>query len=118
MPVLPDHVAQLSDNLTALVQSNLFHSEMSVRQFALLLRCYNAQTPPGVGDMAQQLALSKPAVCRAMQSFNGTHLLSMVRSKADGRLVEAHPTPKGRALIKAIEKTLRDAESKGERRAA
>ena len=73
---------------------------MSARQFALLLQVYLAPPPHTVRALARELAMSKPAVSRALDALGRLDLVRRKRDDADRRGVLVQRTVKGAVFLR------------------
>lgn len=74
--------------------------DLSARQFALLLQVYVASPPHTVRALARELAMSKPAVSRALDALGRLGLLRRKRDEADRRDVLVQRTVKGAVFLR------------------
>ncbi len=74
--------------------------ELSARQFALLLQVYLAPPPHTVRALARDLAMSKPAVSRALDTLGRLDFLRRKRDQADRRSVLVQRTVKGSDFLR------------------
>lgn len=73
--------------------------ELSARQQAILLNVYLLQPPHSIKSMSEELMISKPAVCRAVDALEKAKLVKRVRDKADMRNVLVQRTIKGSVYL-------------------
>ena len=76
------------------------HPELTARQFALLLQVYLAPPPHSVRGLARALAMSKPAVSRALDTLGRLDFLRRKRDEADRRSVLVQRTVKGAVFLR------------------
>ncbi len=76
------------------------HPELTARQFALLLQVYLAPPPHSVRGLARALAMSKPAVSRALDTLGRPELLRRKRDEKDRRSVLVQRTVKGAVYLR------------------
>jgi DNA-binding MarR family transcriptional regulator len=76
------------------------HPDLTARQFALLLQVYLAPPPHGVRGLARQLAMSKPAVSRALDTLGRLDFLRRKRDESDRRSVLIQRTVKGSVYLR------------------
>ena len=76
------------------------HPDLTARQFALLLQVYLAPPPHSVRGLARALAMSKPAVSRALDTLGRLELLRRKRDQADRRSVLVQRTVKGAGYLR------------------
>ncbi len=74
--------------------------DLSARQFALLLRVYLAPPPHTVRALARELAMSKPAVSRALDALGRLDFVRRKRDDADRRSVLVQRTAKGAVFLR------------------
>ena len=84
--------------------------ELTQRQLALLATLYTAEGPHTVRGLATGLAMSKPAVCRALDRLERLGVARRKEDEADRRNVLVQRTVKGAVFMSdlgdAIERTL------------
>lgn len=89
--------------------------ELTQRQLALLVTLYTADGPHTVRGLAAGLAMSKPAVCRALDRLDRLGFARRKEDEADRRNVLVQRTVKGAVFMSdlgdAIERTLEGAEA-------
>ncbi len=73
--------------------------DLSARQQAVLLNVYLASGPHSVKSLADELSISKPAICRAIDALEGAKLVKRQRDKADKRNVYVQRTVKGSVYL-------------------
>ncbi len=76
------------------------HPDLTARQFALLLQVYLAPPPHSVRGLARELAMSKPAVSRALDTLGRLDLLRRKRDQTDRRSVLVQRTVKGAVYLR------------------
>ncbi len=76
------------------------HPDLTARQFALLLQVYLAPPPHTVRGLARALAMSKPAVSRALDTLGRLDLLRRKRDQADRRSLLVQRTVKGAVYLR------------------
>ncbi len=74
--------------------------DLSARQFALLLQVYLGPPPHTVRALARELAISKPAISRALDALGRLDLVRRERDDADRRSVLVQRTVKGAVLLR------------------
>ena len=74
--------------------------DLSARQFALLLQVYVAPPPHTVRALARELAMSKPAVNRALDGLGRLVCVRRKRDGADPRGVLVQHTVKGAVFLR------------------
>ncbi|MFW0776683.1 MAG: MarR family transcriptional regulator [Rickettsiales bacterium] len=73
--------------------------DLSARQQAVLLNVYLEEGPHSVKNLAEELMISKPAICRALDALEGAKLVRRVRDKEDKRNVFVQRTVKGSVYL-------------------
>lgn len=73
--------------------------DLSARQTAVLLNVYLMPPPHSIKSLAEDLMISKPAVCRAVDALEKTKLVRRVRDKQDRRNVIINRTVKGSVYL-------------------
>ncbi len=76
------------------------HPDLTARQFALMLQVYLAPPPHSVRGLARDLAMSKPAVSRALDTLGRLDLLRRKRDEKDRRSVLVQRTVKGAVYLR------------------
>ncbi len=74
--------------------------DLSARQFALLLQVYLGPPPHTVRALARELAISKPAISRALDALGRLDLVRRERDDADRRSVLVQHTVKGAVFLR------------------
>lgn len=69
--------------------------DLSARQTAVMLSVYLMPPPHSVKSLADDLMISKPAICRAIDALEAIKLVKRVRDKQDMRNVLVQRTAKG-----------------------
>lgn len=73
--------------------------DLSMRQLSVLLSVYMDEPPHTVKNLAQRMNISKPAICRALDSLSKNGLLKRVRDEKDRRNVYVQRTVKGSVFL-------------------
>ena len=73
--------------------------DLSARQTAVLLNVYLMPSPHSIKSLAEDLIISKPAVCRAVDALEKSKLVRRVRDKNDRRNVLINRTVKGSVYL-------------------
>lgn len=84
----------------SLVQS--LHSlplDLSSRQMAIILHVYISESLHSVKSIYEELDISKPAICRALDVLEQHKLIKRQRDKDDKRNVYIHRTTKGSVYL-------------------
>lgn len=81
---------------TALKQMPL---DLSARQTAVLLNVYLMPPPHSIKSLADDLIISKPAVCRAVDALEKAKLVKRIRDRQDKRNVLIQRTVKGSVYL-------------------
>jgi len=76
------------------------HPDLTARQLALLLHVYLTPPPHTVRGLAASLAMSKPAVTRALDRLGQMDLLRRRRDEVDRRSVLVQRTVKGSVFLR------------------
>jgi DNA-binding MarR family transcriptional regulator len=69
--------------------------DLSARQQAVLLNIYLMPMPHSIKSLADDLMISKPAICRAIDALENAKLVKRQRDKNDKRNVLIQRTAKG-----------------------
>lgn len=78
------------------------HSDLSVRQTAILLTIYLELPPHTVRGLASRLGVTKPVITRALDSMGKLDLVSRRRDERDRRDVVIQRTVKGALAVERI----------------
>ena len=73
--------------------------DLSARQTAVLLNVYLIPSPHSIKSLSDELLISKPAVCRAVDALESMKLVKRVRDKQDKRNVLLQRTVKGSVYL-------------------
>ena len=73
--------------------------DLSARQTAVLLNVYLMPPPHSIKSLAEDLMISKPAVCRAVDALEKSKLVKRIRDKQDKRNVLIQRTVKGSVYL-------------------
>lgn len=73
--------------------------DLSMRQLNLLLHVYLVQDTHSVKSLSQQLGMSKPAVCRAIDALSRLDMLKRKVDENDRRNVHIQRTLKGTVFL-------------------
>jgi DNA-binding MarR family transcriptional regulator len=73
--------------------------DLSSRQTAVLLSVYLVSPPHSIKSLADDLNISKPAICRAVDALEKAKLIKRARDKSDKRNVFVTRTVKGSAYL-------------------
>ncbi len=76
------------------------YPDFTARQFALLLQVYLMPPPHTVRGLARELNMSKPAVCRALDTLGGLGFLRRKKDEKDRRSVLVQRTVKGAVFLR------------------
>lgn len=74
--------------------------DLSTRQTAILLYIYVEPLPHSIKKLSEQLGISKPAVCRAVDVLEHAKLIKRARNRDDLRNVSLQRTVKGGNYLK------------------
>ncbi len=99
MELLPKQALELwrAASVAALRQA---HPDLTARQFTLLLQVYLAPPPHSVRGLARELAMSKPAVSRALDTLGQLDFLRRKTDETDRRSVLVQRTVKGAVFLR------------------
>lgn len=81
--------------------------DLSTRQSAILLAVYLAETSQSVKSLAESLAISKPAICRALDVLCREGFLKRKRDDKDRRLMTLQRTVKGSVYLSEMAEIIR-----------
>ncbi len=87
-------------------------SDLSARQFAVMLLVYTTNPPHTVRGLAGALNVSKPAITRALDRLGRLDFARRKRDPADGRNVLIQRTVKGSVFLSEFSDFILAAESK------
>ena len=73
--------------------------DLSARQTAVLLNIYLMPSPHSIKLLSEELMISKPAICRAVDALENAKLVKRVRDKQDKRNVIIQRTVKGSVYL-------------------
>lgn len=73
--------------------------DLSARQTAALLNIYLMPPPHSIKSLAEELMISKPAICRAVDALENAKLVKRIRDKQDKRNVIIQRTVKGSVYL-------------------
>jgi len=73
--------------------------DLSARQTAVLLNVYLMPAPHSIKSLAEDLLISKPAVCRAIDALETAKLVKRQRDRQDKRNVLIQRTVKGSVYL-------------------
>ena len=76
------------------------HPDLTARQFALLLQVYLTPPPHTLRGLARELAMSKPAVSRALDTLGRLDFLRRKTDEADRRSLLVQRTVKGSVYLR------------------
>lgn len=76
--------------------------DLSQRQLATLLHIYMAQPPHTVGSLSEQLKISKPAICRALDLLSQHDLVRRKKDEEDRRVVYLQRTVAGSVFLRDL----------------
>ena len=76
------------------------HPDLTARQFALLLQVYLTPPPHTLRGLARELAMSKPAVSRALDTLGRLDFLRRKTDEADRRSLLVQRTVKGSVFLR------------------
>ncbi len=73
--------------------------DLSARQTAVLLNIYLIPSPHSIKSLSEELMISKPAICRAIDALENAKLVKRTRDKQDKRNVIIQRTVKGSVYL-------------------
>lgn len=73
--------------------------DLSARQTAVLMNVYLMPPPHSIKSLAEELMISKPAICRAVDALEKAKLVKRIRDKQDKRNVLIQRTVKGSVYL-------------------
>jgi DNA-binding MarR family transcriptional regulator len=73
--------------------------DLSARQTAVLMNVYLMPAPHSIKSLSDDLMISKPAICRAVDALETAKLVKRVRDKQDRRNVIIQRTVKGSVYL-------------------
>jgi DNA-binding MarR family transcriptional regulator len=73
--------------------------DLSSRQTAILLHIYLMPSPHSIKKLAEEIPISKPAICRAVDTLENAKLVRRIRDKNDKRNVSIQRTVKGSVYL-------------------
>lgn len=73
--------------------------DLSARQTAVLLHVYLMPAPHSIKGIADELMISKPAICRAIDALEKAKLVKRLRDRGDQRNVLIQRTVKGSVYL-------------------
>jgi DNA-binding MarR family transcriptional regulator len=76
--------------------------DLSSRQTAVLLNVYLMPAPHSIKSLADELMISKPAICRAIDALEKAKLVRRLRDRADKRNVLIQRTVKGTVYLSEL----------------
>jgi DNA-binding MarR family transcriptional regulator len=93
-----------------LLQSVRGHQfDLSARQTAIMLTIYTIPSKHTVRGLASHLKVSKPAICRAIDSLSKWELVERKVDQTDRRNVFIEPTPKGHEFLGGFSESIMNA---------
>lgn len=79
------------------LQNNAY--DLSTRQTGILLTVYLSPPPHSIKSLSDNLIISKPAVCRAVDTLVKLGLVRRKRDEEDSRIVQIQRTVKGSVYL-------------------
>lgn len=104
----PQDALQLWQRVVARSLNALPH-DLSQRQLAVLLTVYMAPPPHTVRSLSEALGMSKPAVCRALDTLSIHDLIRRKKDEADRRNVFIQRTVNGSVFLRDLAELIVDA---------
>ncbi len=95
----PQDALHLWHRVTGRALRELTH-DLSQRQMAVLLNVYMTPPPHTVRSLSEQLAISKPAVCRALDALSTWDLVRRKKDEEDRRNVFLQRTVSGSVFLR------------------
>lgn len=89
-------------------------TDLTSRQFALLLRIYLKPQPHTVRGLAKALNVAKPVITRAVDTLSQVGLVKRIRDEADMRNVLIQRTVKGAVFLTDFAETMEKANKQTE----
>jgi DNA-binding MarR family transcriptional regulator len=102
-----DPIEILRDIVDQQVRSD--RPDLTMRQLAVLLHTHQAESPPGVREMAAHLNLAKPNVTRALDRLEYLGFVERKPVQHDRRLIHIAMCRPGGAYVAQLDATLRAA---------
>ncbi len=99
MKLSPDQALRLWHDVTVMTLHQAY-PDLTTRQFALLLQVYLRPQPHTVRGLSGSLAMSKPAVTRALDRLCRFGFLRRKRDQADRRSILVQRTVKGSVFLR------------------
>lgn len=87
--------------------------DLSARQTAVLLNIYLMPSPHSIKSLAEELMISKPAICRAVDALENAKLVKRLRDKQDKRNVIIQRTVKGSVYLSEFADIILSASKEG-----
>ncbi|MGE0754592.1 MAG: MarR family winged helix-turn-helix transcriptional regulator [Alphaproteobacteria bacterium] len=87
-------------------------ADLSARQTAVLLHVYLSKEPHGIKELSESLQISKPAICRAVDTLEKLKLVRRKPDRHDGRNILVMPTPKGHTYLGQFARIIMDISKK------
>lgn len=95
-----DHLHLVNGVVLGIVQKD--GPDLSARQIVVLLTVYLDPTPQTVRGLAELLAVSKPAITRALDRLGELDFVRRKKDPADGRSIHAVRTPNGANFVQHL----------------
>lgn len=76
--------------------------DLSQRQMGILLTVYMGEPPHTVSSLSQQLKISKPAICRALDTLSRHDLIRRKKDEKDRRIVYLQRTVSGSVFLRDL----------------
>ncbi len=76
--------------------------DLSTRQLGILLTAYLTPPPHTVKNLSERLNISKPAVCRAVDTLSQNGLIKRRKDEKDNRIVLIQRTVKGSVYLSEL----------------
>ena len=76
--------------------------DLSTRQIGILLTTYLSPPPHTVKNLSERLGISKPAVCRAIDTLSMHNLIKRKKDENDNRIVLVQRTVRGSVYLSEL----------------
>lgn len=105
--ITPPQVGTPFDALNALHRATVrglkeLPFDLSHRQLAIVLHVYMAPAPHTVRSLSEQLGISKPAICRALDTLSFHDLVRRKKDEDDRRVVYLTRTVNGSVFLRDL----------------
>lgn len=76
--------------------------DLSTRQVGIMLTVYLTQPPHTVKNLSERLNISKPSVCRAIDTLSAHNLIKRKKDEDDNRVVHIQRTVRGSVYLSEL----------------